>query len=419
MPSLAQYKKNLGSPKTCGEARKYESDMIEEASFTEDINYRIGWFYDYYTDDEQLKYTDLHPEKSKDKTPIEIKFIANAKNSENKDQVGYLIQFKPSFRWENNSKLSWYKDRFIEKYEAEWPIGCFVDIQDEKGVYRKWLITEGASWLNTQFPTWYALPCDHVFQWVNKGKLYQHCGVYRSQSSYNQGTWRDYVFESPENQRKCVMPMNDISSTIFYNTRIILSAPIETPITWRCTKPEQCSPKGSNRLTFAQSEWDEHKDAFEYQIIDEITGEITSEFSSTYDSNKKIVGMWASYYESAIEPIKPEDEIPVSSIYSTISYSGIKPEIKSGGSYKKFTVNFYDGEEEIPFKNGNWKYEIDGKDATSLVTILTHNDSSDVEENQIKIKFNKDDTYIGKILTISYASNDGIESNVDMEIIGL
>lgn len=173
----------MGSIKTCGASRKAESDLIEESTFQEDINYRIGWFYDYYTDDEKLKYIGMNPEKSKTKIPVEIKFIRASKNSEDKDQTGYLIQFKPSFRWDEGDKFNWYKERFVDKYESEFPIGTFVDIADEKGNYRKWLVTSEGGWLDTQFPTWYVLPVDHIFQWVNEGVLYQHSGVSRSQNS--------------------------------------------------------------------------------------------------------------------------------------------------------------------------------------------------------------------------------------------
>jgi len=45
--------------------------------------------------------------------------------------------------------------------------------------------------------------------------------------------------------------MNEISATIFYNQRLIISAPINEPLAWRLTKVEDVSPKGVRRLTFA------------------------------------------------------------------------------------------------------------------------------------------------------------------------
>lgn len=166
-----------------GQVRKRNSDMIMEQTWYEDPGAKIGYFYDYYHDSEPLKNYKMHPEKDRKKVPIEIKFIVNAYNSENRDQVGYHIQFKPSFDWERLKSISYYKDVFEKRYMAEWPVGLYVDIADDKGIYRRWLVTEPANQLGWQFPTWYVLPCDHLFQWCYKNKKYQMYGVGRSQNS--------------------------------------------------------------------------------------------------------------------------------------------------------------------------------------------------------------------------------------------
>lgn len=175
-----------------GRARKIKSDTIMDATFDRDVQYMIGYFYDYYHDDEPLIYKDLHPENSDSKIPIEVKFIVHQHNTENKDQVGYHIQFKTS----QLNPLDYYDDVFVKKWDAEFPVGLYCDLPDEKGVYRKWLVTERADWLGLQFPTWYILPIDHVYQWIYRdtngnAKRYQMCGVQRSQSSYNSGVWLD------------------------------------------------------------------------------------------------------------------------------------------------------------------------------------------------------------------------------------
>lgn len=73
-----------------GNIHKQNSDLIMEKTFENDINTRIAYFYDYYHDKEPLKYYDLNPIKYKYGIPIEIKFMSNAFNSENKDQVGLI-----------------------------------------------------------------------------------------------------------------------------------------------------------------------------------------------------------------------------------------------------------------------------------------------------------------------------------------
>ena len=189
MPSLEMYKRLHNDIKTNGQAHKAQSDQIMEATWYNDIGAKLAYIYDYYHDDEPLVFRNLHSEQSKTKTPIEIKFIINSYNSENKDQVGYHIQFRPG----QQCPLDYYENVLEKKYNSEFPIACYIDIPDEQGIYRKWLVTESGNQLGLQFPTYYVLPIDHVFQWIHKNMKYQMCGVGRSQNSYNQGTWVDFI----------------------------------------------------------------------------------------------------------------------------------------------------------------------------------------------------------------------------------
>ena len=62
----------------------------------------------------------------------------------------------------------------------------------------------------------------------------------------------------------------------------------------------------------------------------------------------------------------------------------------------------------IVFKNP------DGADASSLV----QTDTTDVEQNQIRVRFIGSEDYMGKTLKVSYSSVTGIVSNVDIQISG-
>lgn len=130
MPSFNTYKNRLGSY-TDGQARKIESDKIMEFTWNEDIQSKKAYIYDFYHDDEPLLYKGMHPELSQTKCPIDIKFIINSYNSENKDIIGRHIQFRPSFDWHDEPMLSYYKDIFENYYKAEFPIGLFIDIFDD------------------------------------------------------------------------------------------------------------------------------------------------------------------------------------------------------------------------------------------------------------------------------------------------
>ena len=206
-----------------------------------------------------------------------------------------------------------------------------------------------------------------------------------------------YKIESIENQRKGILPMNDISATIFYNQRFIISAPIPEPLCWRLTKVEDVSPCGVRRLTFAQDIWDQHKDFIE---IDEMGN---------------VIGMYADYFESNVLPDEYSPIPTPSSITSRITVSG-KPQFKIGGSAKTFTVTYYDNEnqEMTGHRPGSWALSIDGTSVPNNIVELTPSDDG----VKLKVKFLGDDTYIGKILTVTNTSDDAT-AEIQMEIIAL
>lgn len=397
MPSLNEYRRRMGGPMTSGQAKKYESDLIMDNTWWEDISSKVAYLYDYYHDNEPLKLKNLSPDDRK-MVPVDIKFLVNAYNSENKDQVGYHIQFRP---W-HECPVPYYQEEFEERWDAEYPVGLYCAIPDERGIYRKWLITEPANHLGNQFPTYYVLPCDHVFQWIYDGKKYELAGVIRNQNSYNSGVWLDYKVERVENQEKCLLPMNDLSTTIFYNQRIAVSADIKEPVVWRCTKVEQIANKGVSCFTFAQDIWNSEHDYIER------------------DEDGKLVGIWCDYYRTKLDKVpEPDPVVPISTMRAEIKYSGKRPQLKVGGSYKKFSVLFYRDDEQLPETPGYWLCFMDGTNITSQLDIEDVSTNADLTANQIRIKIPKDDSMIGKTITIIFRTNDGIEAKQDVEIVAL
>ena len=112
------------------------------------------------------------------------------------------------------------------------------------------------------------------------------------------------------------------------------------------------------------------------------------------------------------------DEKEPQNIYSVVSCSGLKPDIKSGGHYKKFTVNFFKENEPIDFRDGVWTFTIDGVDVSDKVKTLDSTESTDVANNQIKAKLDADNSIIGRVLVVSFESNDGIKSDIEINILG-
>ena len=76
MPNLSTYNRILSSSgKKLGEVRKYQSDILMEATWDGDIQSRVAYLYDFYHDDEPTKIINLSSEKSKTKITVDIKYI--------------------------------------------------------------------------------------------------------------------------------------------------------------------------------------------------------------------------------------------------------------------------------------------------------------------------------------------------------
>ena len=182
------YKINLGvgNVHTNGQRHSFESKGIVEATWNDDPASMIAYFYDWEHDDEKDKNKDLHPENSKTKIPIPIKYTIVSYKSLSKDEVNISIMFKPSYV----CNIPYYKDKFQTPTNSIFPVGLFCDIKDtdgllgKKGVWNRWLVVATADSINHDFPTWAILPCGYKFQWMSGGKKKEMWGVERSQNSY-------------------------------------------------------------------------------------------------------------------------------------------------------------------------------------------------------------------------------------------
>ena len=166
-----------------GRARKIQSDRIMDATFTQDIQYQVAYFFDYYhtTPENRLRLEGFDPELDSNPTPIDVKFIAHTKKTYEKDEVTMHIQFRPG----HECAVDYYDEVFGKRYNARYPIGLYVWLQGEDGVYRRWLVVATADRDKNQFPTYEVLRCDDVFRWIKNGKYYEYPGVSRNQNSYN------------------------------------------------------------------------------------------------------------------------------------------------------------------------------------------------------------------------------------------
>lgn len=175
----------------------------------------------------------------------------------------------------------------------------------------------------------------------------------------------------------------------------MIDAPVlSEPRAWQVSKVNRISANGLLNVTLAQEKFNQYTDYVEV------------------DESGKVVGLWADYYDKPVLPVDSSEDV-----VSNISYSGVTPELKVRGGYKKFTVTF--DTENVEVDSNGWSFELNGKDASALVTIIKPEDSTDLELNQIKVKFTGSEEYLGEILTVKYTTASGIVSSLDVSIISL
>ena len=390
MPSMETYKK-LHNGLMVGQEHKRLSDKIMDATWWTDISSRVGYLYDYYHDDYITQLNDLDSPNDPKKIPIDIKFLMNTSQTYGNDQSTFHLQMRP----EQPCNVDYYDEFFGSRYNSTFPIGLYVDIPDEKGKYNRWLIVDKANYNVTQFPTFEILRCDYVLYYIDDHRRKRQIAVVlQSQSSYNSGIWSDHVTTIVEDQQKFAAPLNRDTEKFYYNQRLIIDNKVLTePRLWQISKINRIAPNGIARITLAQTKFDGDKDYV--KIVD-----------------NEVIEMYADYYVGNTEPT---DFVETDKIRAEITYPG-KPTIRVGSGYKKLAVNFYQGEAEAPLMDGQWQYFIGDKDVSDLIAYST----VDLEENEVKIKFNSKDTnYGGKTLTIKYVVDADIQASVDLNLANL
>lgn len=394
MPSLEVARrisetKNNGA-KTIGQIHKENADWAMEQTWASDIQSKVCYIYDYFHDD-QPRLKDHMTYENTTKNRIDAKFIVKSHQSLDKDQVEYYLQFKPSQKNEftENDDLYYFETDYRKRYGVEWPIGQYCDIPDEKGIYRKWMICNIE--ISNQFTKYLILPCNFEMMWIetegqNRFKRRMWAAT-RSQKSYTIGTYTDYRFTRPDNQEKIWLPLNSITENLWYtneedrNMRAIISAPTKYPIVWTITKVENINPIGLQCLTLYQNYFDKNRDYIEK------------------DKTGRIIGMWADYYSTSIEPTEPVTVNPDTTIISAKILASSQT-IKVGGSYKTLSIQITN-KDEIDITNDyttatyTWTCDIDGIDMKDKVKWLNTS-----EFNKIKLKFTDDRSYLGKILHV-------------------
>ena len=344
-----------------GEARRRNAQNIMD----------ISWMRDPATKPVYVKWVDSGlPLIDDDDVPVYAKYNVKSYHNITGDEVAYLLQFRlEDIRDNPNIK-----------------VGSYVQIRNEMDKPEWWLIWHLDD--RTQFRQFSIVKCTWVYKWTSfkdgHRVIHQCLGVTRNQNNYNSGCWLDYVFEIVEQQHVMLMPSNDDTNILTYNTRMLVSNEGRyPPIAWKISKVQPSVVNDTVRFTMTQEQYNAAVDDHELMIAD--------------------------YRKSYVEPELPElEEAPTISDLE-ITYSG-KPSVRAGGGYKKFCLKTrVNGELVDVSSEVEWSIDFGNKEDKLECSMV---------DNVCKIKCLNDYSLVGQTFTLTAKSGHSTKSII-VEVISL
>ena len=305
-----------------------------------------------------------------DDVPVYAKFNVKSYHNITGDEIAYLLQFRLE-DIKNNPNIK---------------VGSYVQIMNEMDEPEWWLIWHLDD--RTQFRQFSIVKCTWIYKWTTfkdgHRVIHQCLGVTRNQNNYNSGCWLDYTFEVVEQQHVMLMPSNEDTNMLTYNTRLLVSnAGRYPPIAWKISKVQPHVVNDTVRFTMTQEQYNPSTDNVELMIAD--------------------------YKKSYVEPetIEMEETPTISDL--EIVYSG-KPAVRAGGGYKKFTLKVrVDGKLVDTTEDVEWSVDFEGNEDKLECT---------VQDNIFKVKCLNDYSLIGKTFTVTAESEYSSKSLI-VEVVSL
>ncbi len=342
--------------KNMSEMLRMQSNMVIESTWDRDPNFRQVYV---------VKVNSGLPEVTAEHELIDVKFNIKTYADIKADEPSYLLQFRHG----------------AEKQNPDIAIGSYVYMEDEDGEWKWWMLL----YLDERpsFRQYQIIECNYTFRWIAEGKIYNCLGIQRVQQSYNSGSWDGDRFGFVDNITSAIMPTNNDTVTIGYNHRFMITDPRRTiPIVWTVSKIEDSTPFGLTEFKFTQET-----------------------YNSTLD-NKEL--MICNYYDSPIEPEIPNIEEELKGT-AAITYSGTKPTIKVGGSFKIFTPAFSDESVTVD----RWTISDENGDISGDANYTIEYDG-----DKLKLKVALNYNLIGKVLIVQLIGSDGSMAQLLVEVIG-
>ena len=415
------YKSMLTSRgKNLSQARRNQSDMIMNATFTGDTGYeRVyildpenGWHYE------------------------DAKYSKHATVSILKDAVDYYLQFRPKVHYPVGVYVFIPDDTDDDIGFKEFePVDPFKD--ERFNLNKLWMIVNKND--ETQFVRYNILKCNWDFKWICKihgeWKLMHVIGASRNANSYTSGVWNADYTTGLDNITNGWVPDThylygdeglkkyDLCDTRYmaHEQRFVMSHNAINPKVYEITKVVDLNPMGIINLTLKQDEWDEKRDNRELLVCNyyDDTGET------------KII----------IPEAEPQDTTLTSYIYTAhINENGelekdYVDQEERDSNYNKLRINgtyyfvaeYYTGVVggvliTDPDKKSEWKLEL--KDTDGLTNAeIKHLDGlmimEKIDDNIISIHPKKAFTLIGHsfVLTVTDLTGESC-SIIELEVIG-
>ncbi len=377
MITFRDMKEHTSKTEYLGQKYKELTDHVVQQTFYNDLATRPCYLYDYSHDNHKKQLHGYDPTDTDKKVKVWLKVMIAEYATALDDFPQHQIMFEPDVWNEQSCVPDWWKA--YADLDIDFPVGLYVDIPDDRGVYHKWLVVNSDS--RNLLPKFVILRCDYVYQWVTWDDgvktLHQMCGVQRIQQSYSSGVSTGNMTKTVDNQDKFILPYNNDSISIFYNTRMIISMPNTVPLTFKVTKIDNLTPRGLIIFTLVQDEFDSIHDFIDY--------------------DNKI--LCADYYrDSVIKPVEPVDG------KLQLKLSAVNDVLKIGGSAKRIQANIFDADNNnitSQYTTGyQWNFFIGDQTVNNFVVCTASN-------NQCSVKFiGSEKDYLNKILTVKCQLND-------------
>ena len=335
------------------EMLRMQSNMVIEQTWNNDPNARRVYV---------VKVTRGLPVVTDKHELIDVKFNVDTYQRVGGDEPAYHLQFRHG----------------AEKRNPDIGVGSYVYMEDEDGEWKWWMILGLDE--RPQFRQYHIVECNYKLGWVVDNTIYYHLVVLRGGVS---GDVDENSYTSTVDGTLSVwLPTTNDAVTIGYNQRFLISDERRTvPLAWETSKIEDTQPFGITKLKLKQSTFNPSADNADMMLAD--------------------------YYADGIEPIEPDIEQELSGT-ATISYSGVKPTIKVGGSQKTFTPVFSNEDVVV----AQWLVSDENGNIGDNTDYTIERDGE-----LLKIKVGLNYNLIGTILIVQLVGSDGSTAELSVEVI--